>query len=90
MTWKAPKQEACEPGCTCGPVKGAATGVGTTRRPVPHPLGGITYRMDPSQTAQWWEDTDPDPVPGGGDRLPPRPIDAYQEASNELHRGKTP
>lgn len=74
MTWKAPKQEACtEPCCTTGPVKPAAEiGVGTTRRPVPHPLGGITYRMDPSQAAQWWEDTDTDPVPGGGDRLPNR------------------
>lgn len=40
--------------------------------PIPHPAGGVTYPVDPSQVGQWWEDTDPDPVPGGGDRLPNR------------------
>jgi hypothetical protein len=36
-------------------------GRSTTPTVVPHPDGGVTM--------QWIEDTDPDPVPGGGDRL---------------------
>lgn len=51
---------------------------GTDWPVVPHPLGGITYPVDPSQAAQWWEDTDPDPVPGG-DRLP---NSTYRKASS--------
>jgi hypothetical protein len=46
---------------------------GTAHVPIPHPLGGLTYSMDPSDPTgerlrAFWE-TDPDPVPGGGDRI---------------------
>lgn len=40
------------------------------RPPIPHPAGGITYPASESDYRQWIEDTDPDPAPGGGDRLP--------------------
>lgn len=84
MTWRPEPQPECGPNCTCrGSFESendrlaeyvrSEHGRGLTEpRAVPHPLGGITYPVDPSQVGQWWEDHDPDPAPGGGDRLPTR------------------
>lgn len=71
MTWKPTKQLECGPDCTCrGSYESENDRLAEYVRtqhgrsltePVPHPLGGITYPVDPSQAA-----------PGGGDRLPVR------------------
>lgn len=68
MTWRPSPQPPCEPDCTCGTAETPAPAV--TRDPGPLRECGVTGCGHCREVAQWIEDTDPDPVPGGGDRLP--------------------
>lgn len=84
MTWpcfqchgplgSSPSDDFCSDSCQTAWHSKHADHTMSRPRPtaVPHPLGGITYPVDPSQVGKWWEDHDPDPVPGGGDRFPTR------------------
>lgn len=68
-SWRPVPQPECEPGCTCT----------TTETPAPAAIPdapplrecGTTGCGHCREVYAFWG-TDPDPVPGGGDRLPTR------------------
>lgn len=70
MTWKPTNQDPCEPGCTCDtPINEPWTLPVVSRSPEPLRECGVTGCTHCRELYEYWE-SDPDPVPGGGDRLP--------------------
>lgn len=85
MTWPPKQQPACTDTCCTGGLKrpfDEVGGVGSTSRGIQTypderhcgPDDPCGYCKPPTGpvTPQWIEDHDPDPAPGGGDRLPNR------------------
>jgi hypothetical protein len=69
--WRPTPQPECDPDCTCTVLND------TDRSPEPPTTVvasetrecGVTGCTHCDPVARWIEDTDPDPAPGGGDRL---------------------
>jgi hypothetical protein len=71
VTWRPEPQPACEPGCTC---YGLPNSEPWPEPPTPVVTAetrecGVTGCTHCDPVARRIEDTDPDPAPGGGDRL---------------------
>lgn len=66
MTWRPVPQPECESGCTCTTTETPTPAV--TRDSAPLRECGSTGCTHCREVYRFW-DTDPDPVPGGGDRL---------------------
>lgn len=70
MTWRPFPQPECGPDCTCHvPTE---TPLQVIPRDTPLRECGVTGCTHCREVYAFW-DTDPDPVPGGGDRLPKGP-----------------
>lgn len=71
MTWRLPEQDPCtEPCCTGEPFPNTDEPAPVVIREPDLRECGVTGYTSCNEVYRWIQDTDPDPAPGGGDRLP--------------------